>query len=277
MENDYIKGRTVLITGATDGIGFETALQLAGMGAKVLVHGRRKEKCIQAVEKIARETCNENISLYLADFSSFEDIQRMAAEIKREQDALHVLVNNAGNFYRARKLSKDGIEMSFAVNHLAPLLLTMSLLDLIKNSAPARIINVSSSSHKMVKEVDFENLQGESEYDGFGAYALAKLGTMLVTQVLSEKLVEDGVLVNALHPGVVATKLQKKSYGLEGISITEGAKTQIMLAASPAMDGVTGKYFQNEKERAPSDLSTDKEIQRQFWQVSMDLIGDYLK
>ena len=176
-----MENKTVLVTGGTDGIGRETALQLARMGARVLVHGRDKEKGIQVVDEINRDTCEENVSLYIADFSSLADVKRMAEDIKREQTELHVLVNNAGNFYKERMLSADDIEMTMAVNHFAPFLLTLLLLDLLKASAPARIVNLASSSHKLIKSVDFENLQGETNYDGFTAYSLSKLGSVLFT------------------------------------------------------------------------------------------------
>jgi NAD(P)-dependent dehydrogenase (short-subunit alcohol dehydrogenase family) len=155
-----VENKTILVTGGTDGIGRETAVQLARMGACVLVHGRDKEKCAQVMDHIKRVTCNEKVSLYLADFSSLADVKRMAEDIKREHKELHVLVNNAGNFYRDSLLSSDSIEMTLAVNHLAPFLLTLLLLDLLKTSAPTRIVNVASSSHKLIKSVDLGDLEG---------------------------------------------------------------------------------------------------------------------
>ena len=277
MEKNFAEGKTILVTGATDGIGFVTAKHLAEMGAHVLLHGRNKEKGIDALTRISRATCTGSADLYLADFSSFTDIQRMADEIKRENNALHVLVNNAGNFYKQRSMADEGIEMSFAVNHLAPFLLTLLLLDLIKASAPARIINVSSSAHKMIKQVDFDNLQGDKHYDPFEAYALSKLGNVLFTHSLSRRLAGSGVTVNSLHPGVVNTKLQKKSYDLDGISAEEGAKTQLMLATSMEVDVITGKYFQNSQEKRPSDIALDESLQDHFWQVSEALLNPYFK
>jgi len=277
MGKNFVENKTILVTGATDGIGFETAKALAEMGGRVLLHGRNKEKGVEAIKKISNATCSGSVDLYLADFASFSDIERMAEDIKRENAALHVLVNNAGNFYRQRSLSADGVEMTLMVNHLAPFLLTHLLLDLILASAPARIINVASSAHKMVKAVDFDNLQGEKEYDPYMAYALSKLGNVLFTQTLSERLSRTGVTVNTLHPGVVATKLLKKSYDLEGIDTVEGAATSVMLASSMEVGNVTGKYFQNKKERDPSELALDKKIQDRFWQVSEELIGSHLK
>jgi len=268
--------KTVLVTGGTDGIGRETAVQLARMGACVLVHGRDKEKGTQVLDDIKHVTCNEKVSLYLADFSSLADVKRMAEDIEREHKELHVLVNNAGNFYRDSLLSSDGIEMTLAVNHLAPFLLTLLLLDLLKTSAPTRIVNVASSSHKSIKSVDLEDLEGESNYDGFTAYSLSKLGNVLFTQSLADRLIGTSVTANALHPGVVDTKLLRKSYHMDGISVEEGAQTSVYLASSPAVEGVSGKYYKNMQERPASDLSQDQDLQDAFWKLSKEMVSQFL-
>ena len=271
-----MENKTFLVTGGTDGIGRETAMQLVRLGARVLVHGRDEEKGAQVLDDINRDTCNEKVSLYLADFSSLADVKRMAEDIKRENTELHVLVNNAGNFYRDRLLSSDGVEMTLAVNHLAPFLLTLLLLDLLKASTPTRIVNVASSAHKSIKSVDLEDLQGESNYDGFAAYSLSKLGNVFFTQSLADKLDETSVTANALHPGVVNTKLLRKSYHLDGMSVEEGARTSVYLASSPAVEGVSGKYFQNMQEQPASDLSQDKDLQRAFWKLSREMVSQFL-
>jgi NAD(P)-dependent dehydrogenase (short-subunit alcohol dehydrogenase family) len=271
-----MENKTVLVTGGTDGIGRETALQMARMGTSVLVHGRDKEKGAQVLDDINRITHNEKVSLYLADFSSLVDVKRMAEDIKREQTELHVLINNAGNFYQERLLSSDGIEMTLAVNHLAPFLLTMLLLDLLKASAPARIVNVASSSHKLIKSVDLRDLQSESNYDGFTAYSLSKLGNVLFTQSLADKLTGTSVTANALHPGVVDTKLLRKSYHLKGTSVEEGAQTSVYLASSPVVEGVSGKYYKNMQERPASDLSKDHVLRDGFWKLSKEMVSRFL-
>jgi len=271
-----MKNKTVLVTGGTDGIGKETALQLARMGAHVLVHGRNREKGAQVLDEINREPCKEEAGLYLADFSSMADVKRMAEDIKREQTQLHVLLNNAGNFYKERLLSADGIEMTMAVNYFAPFLLTLLLLDLLKASAPARIVNVASNSHKFISSVDYENLQGEINYDGITAYSLSKLGNVFFTQSLADKLAGSGVMANALHPGVVDTKLLRKSYQLDGISVEEGAQTSVYLASSPALEGVSGKYYKNMQEYPVSDLSQDKKLQDAFWKLSEEMVSQFL-
>ena len=268
--------RTVLVTGATDGIGRQTAIELARQGAKVLIHGRDKARGAKVLDEINRDNCNENLVLYLADFSSFADVKRMADEIKREQSELHVLINNAGTFSKDKLMTKYGLEMNFAVNHLAPFLLTMLLLDLLKASAPARIINVSSNAHRNITEVDFANLQAERSYDGFDAYGLSKLGNILFTNELAERLEGSGVTANSLHPGVISTKMQRASYNLDGADVVEGARTPVYLATSPEVEGVTGKYFSRMAEKPTSDLAQDKALQKKFWKISEELLAGYL-
>ena len=268
--------KTVLGTGATDGIGKETALHLARKHEKVLIHGRNRGKGLQVLAQIKSETRKENAALYVADFSSLADVKRMAEDIKREQSELHVLVNNAGNFYKERMISADGFEMTLAVNHLAPFLLTLLLLDLIKQSAPARIVNVSSSAHKSIRDVDLDYLQSENGYDPFTTYGISKLGNVLFTKTLAEKLIGTEVTVNSLHPGVVATKLLRKSYNLAGISPAEGAQTSIFLTSSPGVKGVSGKHFQNLQERNTSVIAEDKDLQATFCKISMEMVNNFL-
>ena len=271
-----MNARTVLVTGATDGIGRQTATELARQGYKVLVHGRNKARGVKVLDEINRDNCNENLVLYLADFSSFADVKRMADEIKREQSELHVLINNAGTFSKEKLLTKDGLEMTFAVNHLAPFLLTMLLLDLLKASAPARIITVTSNAHRNISEVDFGNLQAEKSYDGFEAYGLSKLANILFTNELAERLEGSRVTSNSLHPGVISTKMQRASYNLDGADVEEGARTSVYLATSPEVEGVTGKYFSRMAEKPTSDLAQDKALQKKFWKISEELLSDYL-
>lgn len=268
--------KTILVTGATDGIGKQTAFELARQGAKVLVHGRDKARGAKVLDEINRDNCNENLVLYLADFSSFSDIKRMAEEIKREQTELNVLINNAGTFSKEKFLTNDGLEMTFAVNHLAPFLLTLLLLDLIKASAPSRIVNVASGAHRNITAVDFDNLQGEKHYDGFEAYGLSKLGNVLFTNELAERLKGTSVTANSLHPGVISTKMQRASYNLEAADLEEGARTSVFLATSPKVESVTGKYYSRMAEKPTSDLAQDKSLQKKFWEVSEELLAGYL-
>jgi NAD(P)-dependent dehydrogenase (short-subunit alcohol dehydrogenase family) len=269
--------QTILVTGATDGIGRQTAWTLARTGARVLIHGRDKQKGIRVIDELTRDTCNEKLSLYIADFSSLADVRRMAGDIKREQSRLDVLINNAGGFYREHQLNTDGLEMTFVVNHLAPLLLTRLLEDLLKASAPARVVTVASGAHRNLKAIDWDNLQGKKAYDPFDAYALSKLASVCVMNELADRLAGSGVTVNTLHPGVIDTKLLKMSYDMEGASVVEGAETSIYLATAPEVEGVTGKYFSHKAERSISDLAKDAKNQHRFWELSEKLVAPYLK
>lgn len=272
-----IQSQTILVTGATDGIGKQTALELARMGVQVLVHGRDQAKGAGVLSELNRDTCNENLVLYIADYSSLAEVRRMTEEVKREQSRLHVLVNNAGTFYKERQLSADGFEMTFAINHLAPFLLTNLLLDLLKESAPARVVTVASNAHYNLKEIDWNNLQGGKSYDGYNAYALSKLANICCMNELARRLDGSGVTVNSLHPGVIDTKLLHRSYALEGASVEEGARTSVYLASSPEVEGVTGSYFSKMVQKNPSDLAVDPEVQRKFWEISMEMTRKFMR
>lgn len=272
-----MKNRTILVTGATDGIGKQTALELARMGARVLLHGRDKNKGARVLEELNRETFNENLSFYLADFSSLADIRRMADEIKREQSELHVLVNNAGNFYKDRQISQDGYEMTFAINFLAPVLLTNLLLDLIKASAPARIVHVASTAHQSAPvPLDWDNLQGEKSYDGFNAYAISKLANICYSNELARRLEGSQVTSSSLHPGVIDTKLLRKSYDMQGRSVEDGAQTSVYLASSTEVENVSGKYFSRKAERDVSELAADEGNWVKFWELAEKLTAKYM-
>ena len=264
--------KTILITGATDGIGRQTALELAEMGATVLIHGRNAAKGEKTVKHIIEETGNRKIFLHIADLSSQYEIRRLAQEITNKYSRLDVLINNAGVFMKNRELTEDNIEMTLAVNNLAPFLLTFLLLDLLKKSSPSRIINVSSASHLRSK-LDFDNLQGEKHYDGYDSYSISKLGILLFTYELADKLKDTGVTVNALHPGVIATKLLSMAFNLNGDSPIEGASTPVYLASSEDLKDVTGKYFVKKEEVSSSRLSYDAGMQRHFWQICEKLCG----
>src|SRR6266545_3993807 len=197
-----MNGKICLITGGTNGIGKSTAQGLARMGATVVIVGRNAQKTSRVVEEIRAASGNKNVDSLLADLSSQQEVRRLAREFKSKYSRLHVLLNNAGGFFMRRQLSVDGIEMTFAFNHLAYFLLTNLLLDTVKASAPARIINVSSAAHKSGK-IEFDNLQGERSYNGFAAYGNSKLANILFTIELARRLEGTSITVNALHPGMV--------------------------------------------------------------------------
>lgn len=268
-----MKNKIVLVTGSTDGIGKETARQLAALGATVIVHGRDAERCRRARDEIRAATDNLSVEGVAADLASQRQIRRLAADITARYDRLDVLINNAGVIVDRRETTEDGIEMTFAVNHLAPFLLTHLLLDTLKRSAPARIVNVSSTVHYDAP-LDFNNLQGERRYNGITAYRVSKLGNVLFTVELAERLKGSGVTVNCLHPGVVATKLLATGWGWSnGLSAVQGAALTVYLASSPAVAQVSGEYFESPSPGGASPKARDVELRRRFWDLSARLTG----
>ena len=268
-----MKDKIILITGSTDGIGKATALQLAALGATVIVHGRNAERCQRACDDIRAATGNPNIDYVVADLSSQQQVRQMAADILARYDRLHVLINNAGVIVDQRQITEDGLELSFAVNHLAPFLLTHLLLDVLKRSAPARIVNVASTVHYDA-QIKFDNLQGERRYNSVDAYKVAKLGNVLFTFELAERLKGSGVTVNALHPGVVATKLLDAGWGwTNGWTPEQGAALSVYLASSPEVETVTGAYFESRAAGGASPKAKDVKLRRQLWKVSAQLVG----
>jgi retinol dehydrogenase 14 len=267
-----MKDKIVLITGSTDGIGRQAAVELAALGGTILIHGRNVDRGKSAVEEIQTATGNQKVDLFIADLSSQRQVRRLAAEVSERYHSLHVLINNAGVFMNDRRLTEDGIEMTFAVNHLAPFLLTNLLLDQLKRSAPARVITVSSVAHTRGK-LDFENLQAEKSFGGYGAYALSKLANVLFTFELAEQLKGTGVTSNCLHPGVISTKLLRTGFNMPGASTADGAETLIYLAASPEVEGATGKYFQDKNEAPSSPTTLEADVRKKLWKASEVLTG----
>jgi NAD(P)-dependent dehydrogenase (short-subunit alcohol dehydrogenase family) len=266
-----MKDKTVLITGATDGIGKQTALELAEMGATVLVHGRDPRRAEKAVKQIKKATGHEKMKTLMADLSSLKQVRRMAEQVIENHDRLEVLINNAGVYENRHRISQDGFEMTFAVNHLAHFLLTNLLLDLILKSSPGRIINVSSQVH--ASHIDFDNIQAEKHYSAYEAYSLSKLCNILFTYELADRLQNTGVTVNCLHPGVIDTKLLKAGWGMGGSPVTQGSKTSVYLATAPELNTVTGTYFKNMKPTESSRISYDAATRRRLWQISEQLTG----
>ncbi len=243
------------------------------MGANVLLHGRNREKGKAVLEDVSKISGNNDIELFIADLSSQRLVRMLASEILEKHDRLHVLINNAGIFQKERRLTEDGIETTFAVNYLAPFLLTNLLLDLLKESAPSRIISVASIAHESAV-INWSNLQGERYYDGYDAYALSKLCIVLFTYDLAEKLKGTGVTANCLHPGVIRTKLLREGFGIyPGDTPEKGAKTSVYLASSPEVEGVSGKYFKNQRPARSSPISYDRTLQEKLWKISEKLTG----
>ncbi len=276
-------GKTVLVTGATGGIGKIAALELARQGAHVALVARNQAKGQTVLEEIKKATGNTNLELYLADLSSMADIRKLASEFKSKHASLDALVNNAGAFYNERKLSADGLELTFALNHVAYFLLTNLLLDTLKAAPKARVVSVSSAAHTSGK-INFDNLQGEQKFNGWQAYSDSKLENVLFTIELARRLEGSNVTANCLHPGFVKTAFGSGNTGfvasllslaqnLVAITPEAGADTIIYLASSADVDGVTGKYFEKRKVKASSPASLDQSTQKKLWDASAKLTG----
>ncbi|HEV2580918.1 MAG TPA: SDR family oxidoreductase [Ktedonobacteraceae bacterium] len=278
-----LQGKVCLVTGATSGIGRATALGLAQMGATVALVARDRARGEATRNEIIAQSGNSAIELLLADLSSQQSIRQLAGSIAQNYPRLHVLVNNAGLFNLRRHTTVDGLELTFAVNYLAPFLLTNLLLDTLKASAPARIVNVSSDSHE-AGYIRLDRLQSDRGYRPMRAYGQSKLALVLFTYELARRLEGSGVTVNALHPGFVSTNIAQSGIGpigraaarlifLRGITPEEGAKTSIYLASSPEVEGVTGKYFVKSIPRRSVEVSYDEALQRRLWEESVKLVG----
>jgi retinol dehydrogenase-14 len=278
-----MQGKICLVTGASSGIGKATALELANMGATVVTVCRDANKGQAALTEIKQKSGNSSVALLIADLSSQEAIRRLATEYKSKYRQLHVLINNAGVYYTKRHVTVDGLEAMFAVNYLARFLLTSLLLDIIKSSAPARIINVAGAYHAKGR-IDFDDLQGEKNFDGQRANHQSKLADVLFTYELARRLEGTGVTINCLHPGMVATDLIDKDQDFPRFykylyklsrplmkSPARGAETSLYLASSPEVEGITGQYFVNKKISPSSPESHDRELARLLWDVSEKL------
>lgn len=271
-------GKTCMVTGANAGIGKATALGLAKMGANVVMVCRDRERGEAALSEIKRESSNDSVGLLIADLSLLAAIRGLAEEFKTKYPTLHVLNNNAGIIPGTRTVTGDGFETQFAVNHLNYFFLTNLLLDVLKASAPARIVNVTSQVHDGAS-IDFNDLQSERSYRRTSVYAWTKLANVLFTYELARRLEGTGVTSNCLHPGTVATKLLGDYMpsalrfigNIVGASPEKGARTSLYLATSPEVEGVTGRYFVSQKEAQSSKLSYDKSLASRLWQVSAEL------
>lgn len=263
----------ILITGATDGIGKQTALILARQGHELILHGRSQHKLDQTCEQIEDISGKRIFDRVLADLSDLEQVRQLAQEILERHERLDVLLNNAGVFMREYKTSPQGFELTLAINHLAPFLLTHLLLDRLKAQPSARVVNVSSIAHSRGK-IHFNDLNMSEGFDGYRAYAQSKLANVLFTVALAKRLEGTRVTTNALHPGVVSTKLLTEGFGFEGSdSLDDGAQTSVYLATADEGAQVSGEYFVDSKRAKMSDLAHDDELVERFYQVSAELVG----
>ena len=278
-----MRGSTVLVTGGTGGIGLATSTGLAALGARVGIVGRAAVRLQSAADAVGRQVPSAQIDLFEADLSSQAEVRRLAVAVMATYPRLDVLVNNVGGYWAHRHVTADGLERTFALNHLAPFLLTHELLDLLVSSAPARVVTVSSGAQAMGR-IDLDDLQGERAYSGQRAYNQSKLANVLFTYELARRVEGTGVTATALHPGVVRT-----SFGREDSSRwmrlllpvvrpflktpEQGAATPVYLASSPEVVGVTGAYFANRRAKRSVTASYDRDLARRLWQVSSTLVG----
>jgi NAD(P)-dependent dehydrogenase (short-subunit alcohol dehydrogenase family) len=276
-------GKIVLITGGTGGIGRATAIGLAKSGARVGITGRDRGRAEQAADAIRRESNNGAVDVFVADLSSQSDVRRLARDVLAAYPRLDVLINNVGGFWAHRHETADGLEHTFALNHLAPFLLTNLLIDRLRACAPARIVTVSSGAQSMGR-IDFDDLMGELTYSGQRAYNQSKLANVMFTYELARRLDGSGVTANTLHPGVTRT-----AFGAEDgtrvmapiiaalrpfmRSPKRGAETSVFLASSPAAAGITGHFFENRKARPSQKASYDSVTTARLWEVSAALVG----
>lgn len=276
-----MSGNICLVTGATAGIGKVTATALAEMGANLVITGRNRPKTADTTQQIINKTGNQSVEYLIADFSDLAQIRTLASDFKGRYSHLNVLINNAGTYFNFRVGTPYGVEMTLLVNHLAPFLLTNLLLDHLKASPSARVINVSSEAHRQDR-MDFSDLGFKRGYFGMKAYARSKLANILFTYELARRLENTNVTINALHPGHVATDIWRTNFSIIGpllkwimskfaLTPEQGADNSIYLATSPKVEGVTGKYYIKREPEASSPISYDEKIAQKLWEISEEI------
>lgn len=267
-----MKSKIILITGSTDGIGYQTAYELLKLGHTIILHGRNEEKTFLSKEKLSSAFEGANIHYVSGDLSSLTQVETISEKVLNQFNKIDVLINNAGIYSNHFSLSKEGFELTFAVNHLAHFHLTNQLLPLVKKSDNGRIINVSSVAHKRGK-LELENINNQNTFSPYGSYAQSKLANVLFSNLLADKLNGTKITSNSLHPGVISTKLLKKGFGMSGAPLETGAATSVYLADSENLVNTNGKYFDNCKEEITSPLAVDKTLQHELWEFSEKATG----
>jgi NAD(P)-dependent dehydrogenase (short-subunit alcohol dehydrogenase family) len=278
-----MRGKTCVITGATGGIGLETAKRLGALGARLVLVGRNRDKGKAAIARLRADVPDVAVEMHYADLSRSDEIRRLADALLHSAARIDVLVNNAGAIFAKREIAPDGLELTFALNHMGYFRLTAFLRERLMASAPARVVNVASDAHRGSR-LDFEDLQCSRHYSGWRAYRQSKLANILFTRELARRLEGTGVTANCLHPGFVATGFGDNNRGpwrlgiaiaklLGAISVQRGAETSVYLASSPDLDGVSGKYFSQCREQQPDAPAQDDRTAARLWSESERLTG----
>ena len=282
-----MNGRTCLITGATDGIGKEAAIELAKKGCNLILIGRNKKKGEKVVEQIRKVADSYvDIDYFTADLMLMKEVSRVADEVSRKYPKIDVLLNNVGAYFAFRGVTEEGFERTFALNHLGYFLMTKKLLPLVEKSNYKRIVNVSSSAHYGI-DFEFDNLNGEKKYSGFDVYKKSKLANVMFTYELAKRVKDKGITANCLHPGFVSTNFGKNNnflwrnvirvaMWLTAINVKDGAKTSIHLACSDEVKDITGRFFANCEVKKGSSKAKNEEHNRRLWDISEDYVKKFV-
>ena len=268
--------KIVLVTGSTDGIGLETARQLLSRSMHVLVHGRNEKKAKHSAADLARRSSGAHITPVWGDFSRMSEVAALATQVNAVAPVLDVLINNAGVYSPRRIITVDGFELTMAVNHFAPYLLTRLIGPLLSKATAGRIVNVSSMAHQS-GDIDLDDLTFERGFEGYSAYAASKLANILFTRALASRLANTGVTANCLHPGVIDTKLLHAGFDIRGASVESGAETSVYLATSERVANASGKYFVNCRETPTSRSARNDGLADALWTASEQLLSRYLQ
>ena len=263
--------KTMLVTGASDGIGFETARALLKLGATVLVHGRHERRARDAVARLGA-TSGAAVPVW-GDFTHLAEVLALARQVQAITPQLDVLINNAGLYAAKRSITDDGFELCMGVNHFAPFLLTHHVLPQLLNTPGARIVNVSSMTHEGA-DFDLNDVDLTHQWSAYGAYATSKLANVLFTRGLAAR--HAALTANALHPGVIGTKLLHKAFRMQGAALVDGARTSVFLATSPTVANISGSYFDNCRERSADRRARDARLVDAFWQLSQQRLAAWL-
>jgi NAD(P)-dependent dehydrogenase (short-subunit alcohol dehydrogenase family) len=268
--------KTVLVTGATDGIGLETARQLLAAGMHVLVHGRNEAKAVRQAKALASRVSGGKTTPVWGDLSRMREVASLAEQVRAIAPVLNVLINNAGIYVQRRAITEDGFEMTMAVNHFATYLLTRLVGPLVSKAPAGRIVTVSSMAHQS-GDIDLDDLTFANGFDAYSAYATSKLANILFTRALATRLAGNNVTANCLHPGVIDTKLLHAGFSIKGASVEKGARTSVYLATSDKVIGVNGKYFDDCRQTAPSSQARDDSLAEALWLISERLLTSFLQ